>query len=444
MSAEPATRGRRAFGVRARTTAIAVTVVAVVLTTVAVAVVWLIGRTITDQVRDVVSARLDQLAVAPPETSTVPSVDPEEEAIQVVIDGEVVASTTNVEGRPPIASLEDGEEAVVDDVVAGEGPFLVVATVGGDRGILAARSLDDAVEVSRAATVSLAVGMPIVVAVVGVLTWYLVGRALAPIDAMRAEADRISAAELHRRLPDRGAGDEVGRLARTLNGMLARLEDAQRRQRRFVSDASHELRSPIASIRQAAEIGRTEADPVVRDLGETVLAEATRLQTLVDDLLVLASVDEGEGGGLEDVDVDDLVLAEAERLRSTTAIDVDTSGVGPGRVRGNRRQLGRVFRNVADNAARHARATVAVGVATSDGRVIATIDDDGPGIPPEERLRALERFVRLDEGRGRADGGSGLGLAIVHDVTIAHGGRVALGTSPLGGLRVTVSLPAGG
>ena len=439
--AETRRSGRPAFGVRSWTTAIAVAVVALVLSVVAIAVVAFIDRTLTDQVRDAAAVRLEELTSSLPGSVPIPAAS-EEEFVQVVSQGGVISSTENLRGRALVAELVAGEETVVVDVVAEEGPFLVMAADADAGTVLVGRSLDDAAEVSTAAASSFAIAVPVLVAIVGVLTWLLVGRALSPVDEMRAEADRISASELHRRLPDLGARDEVGRLARTLNGMLGRLEDANLRQRRFVSDASHELRSPIASIRQHAELAHTDDDPVVRELGTTVLTEVTRLQRLVDDLLLLASLDEGARTVAEEVDLDDLVLSEAERLRTDTAIRVDTAGVGPGRVEGNPAQLTRLLRNLAENAARHARGTVALGVVTTGGHVVVTIDDDGSGIPSDERVRALERFVRLDEGRGRNDGGSGLGLAIVRDVSVAHGGRVELGASELGGLRAAVILPA--
>src|SRR5262249_18782892 len=139
---------------------------------------------------------------------------------------------------------------------------------------------------------------------------------------------------------------------------------------------------------------------------------------------------------------DDIVLAEAERLRGTTSIVLDTRGVSAGRVLGDRASLERVVRNLLDNADRHARTRVAIGVAQLDGHVVLAVEDDGPGIDPADRERALERFVRLDGARDRRTGGAGLGLSIVRDVTAAHGGSVELADSALGGLRVRIALPA--
>jgi signal transduction histidine kinase len=275
------------------------------------------------------------------------------------------------------------------------------------------------------------------------VTWWIVGRALRPVEGIREEVERISSRELDRRVPDAPGDDEVARLAATMNRMLDRLQRSQERQRRLVSDASHELRSPVAAIRQHAEVAGRHPDATrVDELATAVLDETDRLQGLVEDLLVLARLDEGRGSVATEVDLDDIVVAEAARLRRITTIDVDASSVGAGRVRGGAAALERVVRNLTENAVRYARARVALGLVQADGRVTLTVDDDGPGIAPVDRQRVLERFVRLDESRGRGTGGAGLGLAIVREVVASHGGEVTLGESPLGGLRVEIRLPA--
>jgi signal transduction histidine kinase len=181
----------------------------------------------------------------------------------------------------------------------------------------------------------------------------------------------------------------------------------------------------------------------VAELAGTVLHEEARLESLVEDLLLLARLDEGPGAVIEEVDVDDVVLAEAERLAARTDRRIDLGDVGPGRVFGNRAHLERLVANLGENAVRHARSQAAFGVARRDGSVELSVDDDGPGIAAADRDRALERFVRLDDARDRRTGGAGLGLPIVQEVTLEHGGRLALEDSPLGGLRVVVRLPAG-
>jgi signal transduction histidine kinase len=238
--------------------------------------------------------------------------------------------------------------------------------------------------------------------------------------------------------------DEFARLSRTMNRMLGRLQEAQRRQRRLVSDASHELRTPVAVVRQHAEVALGHPDPTDHArFAEAVLFQSIRLQRLIDDLLLLARADENallRGGA--PVDVDDLVFAEAERLRSTTALRVSIAEVSAARVDGDIAGLTRVLFNLGENAARHARAQVWFALGYHGDRVVVTVDDDGAGIPEADRERVLERFVRLDEGRARDVGGSGLGLAIVRELVVAHGGEIRIGESPHGGARVQLLFPA--
>ena len=218
--------------------------------------------------------------------------------------------------------------------------------------------------------------------------------------------------------------------------------DAAAAQRRFVSDASHELRSPLATIRQHAELAQLHPDATsIDDLAGVVHDEGLRMQELVDALLLLTRLDESPVIHQGAVDLDDLAFAEITRLRAGGA-EVDGSGVHAARVRGDVRLLGRLVRNLADNAARHARSAVALGVLERDGQVLLTVDDDGPGVPAAERERIFERFVRLDEARARDAGGSGLGLAIVRAIAEAEGGSVGVEDSPLGGARFSVVLPA--
>jgi signal transduction histidine kinase len=235
----------------------------------------------------------------------------------------------------------------------------------------------------------------------------------------------------------------VTTLARTMNEMLDRLEDAQLRQRRFVSDASHELRTPVASIRQHAEVALAHPDrSSLSGLADTVLAESLRIQDLVSDLLLLAAADERSTPiRWHPVDLDDLVFAVAGDLRAGGTVQVDTSAVSAGRITGDGTGLRRVLANLAENAGRHARGRVAFGLSEQDDVVLLTVDDDGPGIPAPHRQRVLERFVRLDSARARDAGGSGLGLAIVAELVAGHGGRVEISDSPLGGARVAVRFP---
>jgi signal transduction histidine kinase len=228
-----------------------------------------------------------------------------------------------------------------------------------------------------------------------------------------------------------------------MNRMLGRLQRAHQRQRRFVADASHELRSPVASIRQHAEVALAHpASTTTGELAATVLAEDLRIERLVEDLLLLARADEHAlPARRRQVDLDDLVFDEARRLRAATGLRVDVGAVSAGRVDGDADGLRRVLRNLGDNAARHASGRIGFALAERDGAAVLVVDDDGPGIPEADRERVLERFVRLDDARARDAGGSGLGLAIVAELVAAHGGAVGVAGSPFGGARVEVSLP---
>jgi signal transduction histidine kinase len=394
--------------VRWRTTGTAVVVAGAALLVAGIALVLTLRHTLTEQVRDDALLRADEVATAieadAPELPLAVG-DAEDVVIQVLgPDGSVTDASSNVAGEPALADLDDGDSDVVRTPVD-DGDYLVVAVgVDGAEGetVLVARSLDDVEETTRLVALALVVGVPLVLLVVGATTWRLVGPA------------------------------------------LARAERASRRQRQFVSDASHELRSPIAAIRQHAEVAL--AHPLrrpVTELATPVRAEAIRLQELVEDMLLLARVDE-QALRLErqPLDVDDLVLDEIRRLRSTTLMRVDGAGVGAGRIDGDPRMLARVLRNAGDNAARHARLALALAVSTDRaGWVEVVVDDDGAGIAPADRARVFERFVRLDDARSRDGGGSGLGLAIVAEVVAAHGGSAAFEESPLGGARLRIRLP---
>jgi signal transduction histidine kinase len=366
---------------RIRVTATAVGIVGVALVVAAFAIVSWVGRSLTQSVREAAQARTAHVAdrILAGDRTPVPA-DPQEETVQLLGPGDSLGPVT-IEGDYLTETTD-------------------IALPSGDhRTIVVSRGLDDVQDAQRAVAHALWIAIPVLLALIGLVTWLIAGRTLRPV---------------------REAGE---------------------RQRRFVADAAHELRSPVASIRQHAEVASVHPETTdVHELATTVGAEGIRLQGLVDDLLLLARLDEGNTSSAAEVDLDDLVLAEAERLRASTSDEVRTGDVHAGRINGDARSLERLVRNLSENAARHA-GTIAFGLAAQNGHVTLTVDDDGPGIPAAERERVFERFVRLDEGRGRTDGGTGLGLAIVREVARAHGGDVTLGDSPLGGLRAEVSLP---
>jgi signal transduction histidine kinase len=289
---------------------------------------------------------------------------------------------------------------------------------------------------------TVAVVVPLLVLDLAVLTWFLVARALRPVEQIRSEVDLIRSGELDRRVPETGAGDEIDQLAATMNRMLDRLEQTTERQRQFVSDASHELRSPLASIRTQLEVAVAHPDRLAwREVAAGVLEEGGRMEALVDDLLALARADEGAVEASDDVvALGEVARTEAAGRASPPVFDV--SDVADVAVRGDEGALRRVIRNLLDNAARHAVSVVRVAMTPSEGAVLLAVEDDGSGIPDEERERVFERFTRLEEARTRDAGGTGLGLAVVRAVVEAHGGSVRVVEGELGGARVEVWIPS--
>lgn len=281
--------------------------------------------------------------------------------------------------------------------------------------------------------------IPLLVVGVGVMTWFVTGRAFRPVAAITGQVERITDDRLDERVPVPASRDEVAHLARTMNTMLDRLRASRRRQRQFVSDASHELRNPVATSKVKLEVAL--AHPEETDWDETarvVLAEQERLGNLVDDLLVLATLEEDQPSRQRLVDLDDIVFAEATRPHP---VEIDVSGVEAVRVRGDGGQLTRLVRNLVDNAVRHADRAVGVSLRAEGAEAILAVEDDGPGIPEPDRERVFERFVRLEDARTRDEGGAGLGLALVSEVAAAHGGTVRATEADDGGARFEVRIP---
>jgi signal transduction histidine kinase len=439
---------RRTASVRFRATLGATAIVGVALVVAAVALVLFLRRSLTEDVRLAAGLRAQAVAdLLSAGSSNLRLGGDDDEFVQVFSpDGRVIAASPNATGSPPLARPSPGESARVD-ALFDDDPFLAVAaravTEDGTFTVVVGRTLDVVEESIQAVVAILAVGLPLLLVVVALVTLRVVGRALRPVESIRAEVDGISTTELHRRVPVPASGDEISRLAATMNRMLDRLQRGRDRQRRFVSDAAHELRSPVATIRQHSELALNHPDAVpTEDLARTVLDEDLRLQRLVEDLLLLARMDERtEDVPSEQVDLDDIVLEEIERVRQTNGTAIDARRLSAGRVRGDRRPLSRLVGNLLENAARHARSTVAVALHEQGGEVVLQVDDDGPGVPEEDRARIFERFVRLDAARDRDTGGTGLGLAIVAEVAALHGGTSRVLDSPMGGARVEVRFP---
>ncbi|MET0764334.1 MAG: HAMP domain-containing sensor histidine kinase [Blastococcus sp.] len=369
---------------------------------------------------------------------------PAEDVLAQVVgrDGTVRAASPDLNGDLP--GDVGGSHPVTVELPGGAGEArLIVREVDGTS-IRVAGGLDDIDDSTAALAGQLMLGVPLSTAVLAAILWWAVGRALRPVEAIRAQVDQITAAGLDQRVPEPATADEIARLARTMNAMLGRLEESADRQRRFVADASHELRSPLARMRAELEVDRAHpetADPV--STADSVLTETIGLQRLVDDLLVLAR---GDAGALDSsrhttVDLDELVGRLATRARARGA-DVDTRAVRPAQVRGEPAELERAVANLLDNAVRHARLRVTVTLNGADGgRAELVIGDDGPGIEPADAERVFERFTRLDDARTAGSGGVGLGLAIARDIAERHGGSLTLRPGGGPGARFALVLP---
>jgi signal transduction histidine kinase len=285
---------------------------------------------------------------------------------------------------------------------------------------------------------TMAVFVPLAVFIAALVAWFALQRALRSVEAIRQELSGVSGSRLDRRVPVPPSRDEIARLASTTNETLDRLQRAHDQQERFVADASHELRSPLASLRTGLEVALAHPDradwPAV---AERSLLDVQRLQRITADLLQLAVED-----AVPAADVVDLadVVAEQVAERSLGPGPVVRSVVdGSAVVRGELVQLERLLRNLLDNAVRHAASTVTVSLSVS-ADVVLEVVDDGPGIAAGDRERVFDRFVRLDDARDRDVGGSGLGLTLARDIAVRHGGSLRVEDSDTG-TRFVARLP---
>lgn len=290
----------------------------------------------------------------------------------------------------------------------------------------------------------LLLGLPLLLGLLALILWRAVGAALTPVESLRSSADRISGSGGDVRLPVPANHDEIGALAVTLNAMLDRLAGARARQRDFVADAAHELRSPLASLQAQLDVAHRLGGVEREDLAD-LRAEVTRMTTLVGDLLLLARVDaEPSGSPAEPLEVVALVVEVVGRYDAARVPVVLLAPGSEALVAAGADELRRALANLLDNAVRHAAARVEVRIMSTGAEVVVEVADDGAGVPQADRARVLERFTRLDEGRARDQGGSGLGLAIVTGLAARHGGRLELGESAAGGLSARLVLrPAG-
>lgn len=341
-----------------------------------------------------------------------------------------------------VNAVRDGESRTVPGSRLGQADDLYVVGQptgdNGDRTVLVAMSLTDVRDAMQVIRTFLFGGLPLLVASFAIVCWLLVGQVLRPVAALRSGAEEITSTRDRRRLPVPAAEDEMHRLAVTLNDMLNRLELSSAKQRAFVSDAAHELRSPLASIKTQLEVA--QAHPESTDwlnASSDALVDVDRLSRLVDDLLILARIDEVPERRLSAVDLAEIADDQVARY-GRAAVHVVRTGVPSAVVDGDVDGLQRIVANLVDNAVRHAASAVTVDVQAHRDGVELVVTDDGPGIAPTDRERVFDRFTRLDDARSRDAGGTGLGLPIVRELVRAHGGSVELGEAEGGGLRVTV------
>jgi signal transduction histidine kinase len=440
--------------VRSRLTLLAAALVAATLIVSAAGLVMLDQRLLVRAVDETLIQRADNVEADVARGALAAALRSEgdvEDSFAQIIDGHglVVAATTNVASLPAMTSSlgPDSREVflTVSAPPLSEHEFRILAravpSTNGMNTLVVAKNLDDVTESLRILMLSLAISIPIAVSLLAAVVWWLMGRALAPVEAIRAEVSGMHVADLHRRVPVRSNDDEISRLAVTMNALLERVEQATNRQREFVGDASHELRGPLTRIRSLLEL--SIAHPATAKPEATyrsVLSDITKLQQLVDDLLFLARSEVARPQVPDvGVDLDDLVLAQVKELRARGRVRVDASAVSAARVRGDANQLRRAISNLVSNAERHAATTITFELREYDGQSELVVDDDGPGIPEEQRDAVFQRFTRLDDARSRDSGGAGLGLAIVHDIIARHNGTVSIGTSETGGARMILT-----
>jgi signal transduction histidine kinase len=303
--------------------------------------------------------------------------------------------------------------------------------------------INQIVDAENSLTELLEIVLPILALVLGGLVWLVVGRAMKPVEVVRRAVADISTKDLDERLPSPRSGDELDRLVDTMNQMLQGIQAAMKRERRFIADASHELRSPIAAIRGALETSDHTIDGMERS-HEVALSALQRLDVMADGLLTLDSIGGPRSGlPLRPIDLDELVLLQVNELRKRTSLTIDASHVSGGQVLAREVDMMRIVENLSSNAVRYAESRIEYSVGEQGDNVWLAVADDGLGIPEQMRNRVFERFARIDGARNRRNGGTGLGLAIVSEIVTAYGGKVWVeDAAATHGARFVVRLPA--
>jgi signal transduction histidine kinase len=375
-----------------------------------------------------------------------------DEGVAQVVDtrGRVLAASPNIRGRPPVSDLDPGQRPTVrtvrapDDTETETYRLWAGAGVGADGPVVVyvGSSLESVREATSTLRRELELGAPVLLLLLAAGAWLVLGGALRRVERIRTEVDTITEERLDRRVPESGTDDEIGRLAGTMNRMLARLEASQDRQRAFVADVSHDLQSPLAAQRAQLEVALSRADPPeLAALGRDLLGTTGEMERLVRDLLFLAAADaDATPRETSPIDVDDIVLEEAARARPGSVTRIDTTGVSAAPARAAADDVRRIVRNLLDNALVHAAGLVELRARTDGTWTWLEVVDDGPGVAAEDRDQIFDRFHRGDRARSRHTAGSGLGLAIARTLAERQGGRLTLETEGPGA-RFLLRLP---
>ncbi|MDX6661713.1 MAG: hypothetical protein QOJ55_2535 [Solirubrobacteraceae bacterium] len=375
-------------------------------------------------------------------------------AVAQVIDasGRVLDHTPGVPGRPllsasNIAAARRGQPVRTQVTFAGEEPVRLLAQSAQAQGqtmvVVVGQSLEERNHALSDLGGVLLVGGPAALLLASMAGYLLTGAALRPVEAMRRQAAAVSATDLDQRLPPAGGNDELGRLGRTLNEMLARIHASVARERTFVSDASHEMRTPLAMLRTELELIARERPTghALQSATRSAIEETDRLTRLADDLLVLARADDHQLAlRRNNASAAELLQSAANRAHRQAGAGVRVTVDPPedAHVDVDRDRIGQALDNLVANAVRHAHANVGLSARVEGTVVELHVTDDGPGFPPAFLPNAWERFARADV--GRTEDGVGLGLAIVRDIARVHGGQAQAANRATGGADVWISL----
>jgi signal transduction histidine kinase len=446
---------QRRLSVRARLTISFVVAVAAILIVASLGLFYVVHRSLSAQAQNQVDAALSaaqsKLTLNSNPNSSVRVLQPNGYVVLQLTNAtgtKVWAATSTISNAPVLAhtslNFASPNGLVPKSVsVSGMGgitdqlSFPTVVAIGTDKGpgLLFGFVYGDVITHSdRLLLAGILASAPLLLFLMSGMFWLGIGRALAPVGSIRRRADAIASSKLGERIEITPGRDEIALMATTVNEMLDRLEASATSQKEFISNASHELRSPLTTL--LATLERAQANPEKEDwvvTSERLLRESRRLEATINDLFWLAKNDERHQlENLTDVDLDDILYDEAARTKSLSKLRVDVSHVQPARVRGNASMLNRMVRNVVDNAMRHATSDLTLACYYEGDEAVVLINNDGAAVDVATSDEFFMRFIRADEARARDSGGTGLGLSIVQEICQLHGGHARFIESPVG------------